>query len=350
MGVRAQSLSASMALTQADGDTRYVNVTGDTMTGALGIAGGSVGAPGLFISGDTDTGINGTGANALAFITGGVQRLNIANDGTFDVGGFWSTTRGVRLFYDGSAGQVQGLNSGGGTGTLAINPLGGDVNFNGGGNVAFDTNVLFVDAGNNRVGVGTATPGNTFEVHSTGPYGINLYNPDAGDEYITMKVHAAFGSVVGYMGMGSPTASNVSLRNVFAVATQSAHPLVLMTNDTERARITAGGNVLVGTTTDDGANKLQVNGSVGLAEAGNIVVGTTTGTKIGTATTQKLGFWNATPIVQPASASQAAVATTGATNVTPFGYTTSAQANAIVTLVNEIRAVLVAEGLMKGAA
>ncbi|PJA00238.1 hypothetical protein COX76_02255 [Candidatus Kaiserbacteria bacterium CG_4_10_14_0_2_um_filter_50_16] len=35
--------------------------------------------------------------------------------------------------------------------------------------------------------------------------------------------------------------------------------------------------------------------------ANNLVLDTTTGTKIGTATTQKLGFWNATPIVQPAN-------------------------------------------------
>jgi hypothetical protein len=33
--------------------------------------------------------------------------------------------------------------------------------------------------------------------------------------------------------------------------------------------------------------------------AGNIVTDTTTGTKIGTGTTQKIGFWNTTPIVQP---------------------------------------------------
>lgn len=38
----------------------------------------------------------------------------------------------------------------------------------------------------------------------------------------------------------------------------------------------------------------------------NIVFGTTTGTKIGTATTQKLSFWNATPIVQPTTAVAAA--------------------------------------------
>lgn len=39
----------------------------------------------------------------------------------------------------------------------------------------------------------------------------------------------------------------------------------------------------------------------------NMQVGTTAGTKIGTATTQKLGFWNVTPIVQP---------TTGVTSAT----------------------------------
>ena len=37
-----------------------------------------------------------------------------------------------------------------------------------------------------------------------------------------------------------------------------------------------------------------------IGDANNISIGTTTGTKIATSTTQKLGFWNATPIVQPA--------------------------------------------------
>lgn len=38
-----------------------------------------------------------------------------------------------------------------------------------------------------------------------------------------------------------------------------------------------------------------------MADAKNIVVNATTGTKIGTATTQKLGFYNATPVVQQAT-------------------------------------------------
>ena len=37
-----------------------------------------------------------------------------------------------------------------------------------------------------------------------------------------------------------------------------------------------------------------------MADAKNIIVNATTGTKIGTATTQKIGFFNATPVVQEA--------------------------------------------------
>jgi hypothetical protein len=46
-----------------------------------------------------------------------------------------------------------------------------------------------------------------------------------------------------------------------------------------------------------------------IADAGNIVLATGTGTKIGTATGQKLGFYNATPVVQQAGTGE----TTGAT-------------------------------------
>jgi hypothetical protein len=42
------------------------------------------------------------------------------------------------------------------------------------------------------------------------------------------------------------------------------------------------------------------------ADAVNWILGTTTGTKIGTATSQKIGLWNAAPIVQPTTAVAAA--------------------------------------------
>lgn len=87
-----------------------------------------------------------------------------------------------------------------------------------------------------------------------------------------------------------------------------------------------------------------------LGAASNVILDTATGTKLGTDVLQKLALWNATPIVQPASAAQAAVATTAATNVAPYGFATQAQADAIITLLNEIRSALVAIGAIKGSA
>lgn len=64
----------------------------------------------------------------------------------------------------------------------------------------------------------------------------------------------------------------------------------------------------------------------------------------------KLSFNDAVPIVQRVGAAQAAVVATGSTITTPYGYATAAQADAIVTLVNELRAAMIAFGLIKGAA
>ena len=47
------------------------------------------------------------------------------------------------------------------------------------------------------------------------------------------------------------------------------------------------------------------NENITVAEGKNLVLGTATGTKIGTATTQKLAFYNATPVVQPAAVADA---------------------------------------------
>jgi hypothetical protein len=50
--------------------------------------------------------------------------------------------------------------------------------------------------------------------------------------------------------------------------------------------------------------QLTVNGNLNLSTK-DFVTDTTTGTKIGTGTTQKLGFFNATPAVQPAAVANA---------------------------------------------
>ena len=59
----------------------FVNVTGDTMTGALGVVAGTASAPGVFFSGDTNTGLLAPAADSVAITTGGTQRMRIESSG-----------------------------------------------------------------------------------------------------------------------------------------------------------------------------------------------------------------------------------------------------------------------------
>lgn len=80
------------------------------------------------------------------------------------------------------------------------------------------------------------------------------------------------------------------------------------------------------------------------------VVESPDGYRMGQASTSKCSFYGATPIVQPSGAAQAAVGTAAAITTAAHGFATGTQADAIVTLVNEMRTVLVNLGLMKGSA
>lgn len=72
------------------------------------------------------------------------------------------------------------------------------------------------------------------------------------------------------------------------------------------------------------------------------------GSTLGESASEKISFYGFTPVVQPSGSGQAAVATTAATSTSPWGFSTSTQANAVVTLVNQVRADLVSLGLIKG--
>jgi hypothetical protein len=126
----------------------------------------------------------------------------------------------------------------------------------------------------------------------------------------------------------------------------------------------------LGLYTTGGATPLDLNGGaftcggITLADATNIAVNTSTGTKIGTATGQKIGFWNVTPVIQPASANQAAITdSTGGTASTTLAAITAGAAyaqsdmtavkNALASLArlqDAMRTALVNTGIMKGAA
>jgi len=131
------------------------------------------------------------------------------------------------------------------------------------------------------------------------------------------------------------TFSNIATRPLFRI--QNA-------ND-EQLKMFANGNVVIqtGGTLSDSGFKLDVNGTIRAQgdltiSTKNIITDTTTGTKIGTATGQKLAFWNKTPIVQPTTAiAQAAFVQVNTTNAvsdasTFGGYTLRQIAQALINI------------------
>jgi hypothetical protein len=76
-----------------------------------------------------------------------------------------------------------------------------------------------------------------------------------------------------------------------------------------------------------------LSGTVTMADSANVAFNVTTGSKLGTAATQKIGFWNAVPVVQP---SVLAAITVTQPTATVFGFTTTAQFNNLIAAVNQL--------------
>lgn len=151
------------------------------------------------------------------------------------------------------------------------------------------------------------------------------------------------------MIVGSTTGTKIGTATTQKLAFFNSTPIVQPNNTTDLrvALINLGLLASGGATPLDLNGGALTNGNQTFTDGSNMIVGSTTGTKLGTATTQKLGFWNATPIVQPSGAEQAAPAAyvTGA-----FGLDSDANMHAFYDLVVAMRTALVNAGIMKGAA
>jgi hypothetical protein len=126
-------------------------------------------------------------------------------------------------------------------------------------------------AGN--VGIGTSSPGEQLTLSRS--------------SYPTVKLIETTDNASGYFQYHSEA-------NEFRLLTISSHPLIFSTTDTERMRITSGGNVGIGTTTPgvllhakttgDGYNMLTIESTSG--DAGIALKGGTGGTSVGGFTIQ----------------------------------------------------------------
>jgi len=211
------------------------------------IPAGTAAAPGVAFEGYPGTGVYSSGADQVAISTNGVERVEF---GTSEV-----------LFNDGNNNYDFRIES---------------------DNNAY---LFFVDASVDRLGIGHGSPATLVHIADTlagSPVTTRIENFSSSansDAVIELKTpNETYG----------------------LKANRSGARLDLDIGGTPKISITTGG--LVGLGISSPSSLLH------LADAGDISVGTTTGTKIGTATTQKLGFYNATPVVQPTAVADATTA------------------------------------------
>ena len=176
------------------------------LDGTLTLEDGSVSTPALAFRDDLDTGIFSSAANSFNIATAGVERIEF------------------------------------GTTECVVNDGGADVDFR----VEGDTNAnLFkVDAGNDRVGIGLASPTTPFHVYHATINGIAKFESGDANAVITIADNSGEVSI---RAQGDQLAFNTS------------------SSETERMRIDSSGRLLIGTTTNTftgvGSSRLQVSGT-----------------------------------------------------------------------------------------
>ena len=152
-----------------------------------------------------------------------------------------------------------------------------------------------IDAGGN-IGIGVAAPTATLHLKagtataSTAPFkytsGTLLTTAEAGaKEFLTDKE---------YLTITTGAARKEITLNDIALTSGRVPYLTTEGRLTDASTMTFNGTTLT-------AAGFTTGGTLTLNDGANVATGTTTGTKIGTGTTQKIGFWNATPVVQPAA-------------------------------------------------
>jgi uncharacterized protein YaiE (UPF0345 family) len=207
---------------------------------------------------DANSGLYHPGSDALGFITSGTQKMVILANGNVGIGTLSPT------FFSGNT-------------TLAINNAAGgavlELQSNGTSALRMATSSSDSALWEPRsvpVLFGTAnTPRMT--ITSGGNVGIGTLSPTGGKLQVNNGTNLNVG--INTTTVDSVTTSRISSFNDAVSASVglviNGTPLVFTTSDTERMHITTGGNVLIGTTTDNG-QRLQVSGN--LSSTGDILV------------------------------------------------------------------------------
>ena len=258
-------------------------IAGGTMTGAFGVTAGTVSAPGVFFSGDTNTGVYSPNADTLALATAGTNRLHITSAGLVGLG---TSSPAQLLHVSGSGTQAIRLENTLGTGNVNLElKLTGNT-FTIGQN---NTSIYFSDTAgreylwnqganermrldtSGRLGIGTTGPTSALTVNGsistiekqTAVIGVDIATTSGNGGDLTVKAGSGSGSgnssgklYLGY-GRGNSSADSGFLAFGQAQATN------INGLSSEAARIDSSGRLLVGTASypGNGNEKLGISSS-----------------------------------------------------------------------------------------
>jgi hypothetical protein len=237
-------------------------------------------------------GVTGTStAHPLLFVTSDAERMRISSTGNVGIG---TASPGNRLHVYSTGSELLRLEYSGATGGnyIQLKNSSGDLGYFGYGSTSSDQMTIFqgknadlaiftnsaermrITSGGN-VGIGTTSPAGQFEVYTDGYRRLYTSNIDA----YTIRL------VLGTNSYIQQDAGNEELRISQQYGSGKITFYTGATNS-ERMRITSGGNVLIGTTTD-GGQKLQVNGDIKTAAPTG---GTAAAWKLGSRVASSMAF------------------------------------------------------------
>jgi hypothetical protein len=255
------------------GDGGSATFSSITVTGVSTFSAGTVSAPSITTSGDTNTGIYFPAADTIAFTEGGVEAMRIDSSGNVGIG---TSSPSSKLVVKTGTNQNLHFRAGGdvgGTG-IALDALNDAVN----GVVDLTlrgTNLLLISHGATPMAFNT-NGSERMRIDSSGNVGIGTSSPTAS------RLHLA-----GYNGGTTypirMTSSNSGVEWAFETGGSASNSSFLafrdMGNSAERMRITSDGNLGLGTTSPNkgGVSRaLTLNGT-----AGNIVEFCVSDTRVG---------------------------------------------------------------------